>query len=162
MQMKIGIIADSHDHVPKIEQACELFNAHGVRMVLHAGDYIAPLSLNSLNNILRCDYQGVFGNNDGEQLGLQRTADGRIHPSPSEFTVGEWRVLVAHEMPILEAVAGSGEYRLVAYGHTHRPEVRQVGTTLVVNPGECGGWLSGRCTVAIAHLGLLEAEIVDL
>ena len=160
--MRIGIMADSHDNVPMIERACELFNAQGVQMVFHAGDYIAPFSLNPLNHILQCDYRGVFGNNDGERLGLQRTADNRLHPSPSEFTVGEWKVLVAHEMPILDAVATSGGYRLVVYGHTHQPEIKRVGKTLVVNPGECGGWLSGRCTAAIARLDTLEAEIVDL
>ena len=160
--MKIGIIADSHDNVPMIKRACELFNAQGVAMVFHAGDYIAPFSLNPLNDILQCDYCGVFGNNDGEHLGLQKTADSRLRPSPAEFDVGEWKVLVAHEMPILEAVAASGTYRLVAYGHTHLPDITKKGNTLLVNPGECGGWLNGRCTVALAHLDTLEAEIIDL
>jgi putative phosphoesterase len=160
--MKIGIIADSHDNVPMIERACELFNAHGVTMVFHAGDFIAPFALNPLNDILQCDYYGVFGNNDGERIGLQRTAVNRLFPSPAEFTVGEWKVLVAHEMPMLEALAASGHYRLVAYGHTHLPEIQVKGNTLLVNPGECGGWLHGRCTVALAHLDTLHAEIIDL
>jgi putative phosphoesterase len=160
--MKVGIIADSHDNVPMIVRACELFNAQGVGMVFHGGDYIAPFSLNPLNNILQCDYCGVFGNNDGERLGLQKTAGNRLSPSPAEFTVGEWKVLLAHEMPILEAVAASAHYRLVAYGHTHSPDIRVVGNTLLVNPGECGGWLHGRCTVAIARLDTLTAEIIDL
>lgn len=160
--MKIGIIADSHDNVPMIERACELFNAQGVGMVFHAGDFIAPFALNPLNDILQCDYCGVFGNNDGEQLGLQRTAGNRLSPSPAEFTVGEWKVLVAHEMPILEAVADSAHYRLVVYGHTHLREITKKGDTLLVNPGECGGWLHGRCTVAIAHLDTLQAEIIEL
>jgi putative phosphoesterase len=160
--MLIGIMADSHDNVPMIERACELFNAHGVQEVLHAGDYIAPFSLNPLNEILQCAYRGVFGNNDGERLGLQRTADGRIHPSPSEFAIGEWKILVAHDLPNPAAVAAGDHYRLVVYGHTHRPEVERVGHTLAVNPGECGGWLSGRSTVAIANLDTLEVEIFDL
>ena len=160
--MKIGIIADSHDNVPMIERSCELFNDQGVGMVFHAGDYIAPFSLNPLNTILQCDYRGVFGNNDGERIGLHKTADSRLHPSPAEFDVGEWKVLVAHEMPILEAVGASERYRLIVYGHTHNPEVTVEGNTLVVNPGECGGWLNGRCTVAIAHLDTLTAEIIDL
>jgi putative phosphoesterase len=160
--MKVGIIADSHDNVPMIERACELFDAQGVGMVFHAGDYIAPFALNPLNDILRCDYRGVFGNNDGERIGLQRTAGDRLFSSPAEFAVGEWKVLVAHEMPILEAVAGGGRYRLVAYGHTHIPDVQVKNNTLLVNPGECGGWLHGRCTIAIANLDTLEAEIIDL
>jgi putative phosphoesterase len=160
--MRIGIMADSHDNVPMIERACALFNTREVQMVFHAGDYIAPFSLNPLNQILQCNYRGVFGNNDGERVGLQRTADNRIHPSPCEFAVGEWQVLVAHELASLEEVVSSNRYRLVAYGHSHCPEVRRVGDTLAVNPGECGGWLFGRCTVAVARLDTLEAEIIDL
>ncbi|MBW2038649.1 MAG: metallophosphoesterase [Deltaproteobacteria bacterium] len=160
--MKIGIMADSHDHVQMIERACELFNTEGVEMVIHAGDYIAPFSLHPLNHLLKCDYLGVFGNNDGERLGLQKASEGRLHPPPAEFELGGWKVLVAHEMPILEAVQASGIYRLIVYAHTHIPEVKREGETLVVNPGECGGWLYGRCTVAIARLEAIEAKIVDL
>jgi putative phosphoesterase len=160
--MRIGIMADSHDNIPMIKRACELFNAREVRMVLHAGDYIAPFSLNPLNQILKCDYQGVFGNNDGERAGLERMADGRLYPSPSAFAIGEWQVLVAHELPAPEAATAGNTYRLVVYGHTHLPEVKHKGNTLFVNPGECGGWLFGRCTVAIANLDTLEAEIIEL
>lgn len=34
--------------------------------------------------------------------------------------------------------------------------------TLMVNPGECGGWLRGRSTVAIADLETQQGEILDL
>ena len=160
--MRIGIMADSHDNMPLIKRACELFNDRGVEMVLHCGDYVAPFSLNPLNQILKCDYVGVFGNNDGEQRGLQRIAQGRIHPSPFEFEVGRWQVLVSHELIDPEAPAAGKALRLKAYGHTHRPEVQRKGATLIVNPGECGGWLYGRSTVAIAQLDALEAEIIEL
>jgi putative phosphoesterase len=147
--------------MPQIKRACELFNDRGVEMVLHCGDYCAPFSLNPLNQILKSDYLGVFGNNDGEQKGLQMVAQGRIHQSPAEFTIGTWQVLVAHELAHPDTAAGKA-YRLVAYGHTHLPEVTKQGHTLLVNPGECGGWLYGSSTVAIADLAALEAEIIEL
>jgi predicted phosphodiesterase len=40
--MRIGIISDTHDNMPLIKRACELFNAREVQMVLHCGDYCAP------------------------------------------------------------------------------------------------------------------------
>jgi uncharacterized protein len=160
--MRLGIIADTHDNMPLIKRACELFNSREVEMVLHCGDYVAPFALNPLHQILKCDYLGVFGNNDGEQKGLQRIAQGRIHPSPFVFTIGIWQVLVAHELPDPEEVAAGQAYRMKAYGHTHRPEIKQQGETLIVNPGECGGWLFGLSTVAIADLDTLEAEIIEL
>ncbi|OGP92242.1 MAG: hypothetical protein A2Z19_06760 [Deltaproteobacteria bacterium RBG_16_54_18] len=160
--MLVGIIADSHDHVPMIQRACEVFNRRAVAMVFHAGDYIAPFSLNPLNQLLTCEYRGVFGNNDGEQRGLQKTANNRLCASPAAFTVGEWQVLVAHDLPAPVEAAADTSYRLIIFGHTHRPEVKRVGDTLLVNPGECGGWLFGRSTVAIADLSTLTAEIIDL
>ena len=159
--MRIGILSDTHDNMPLIKQACALFNDRGVEMVLHCGDYCAPFALNPLNQILQCSYLGVFGNNDGEQKGLQMVAQGRIHQSPAEFTIGTWQVLVAHELAHPDTAAGKA-YRLVAHGHTHVPEVKKQGQTLLVNPGECGGWLYGSSTVAIADLEALEAEIIEL
>jgi len=160
--MRIGIISDSHDNMPMIRKACELFNAREVAMVLHCGDYVAPFALNLFNQLLRCDYGGVFGNNDGEHTGLQRIAQGRIHESPFVFTVGNWQVLVAHELASPGHEAAGQEYRLVAYGHTHAPEIKKQGKALIVNPGESGGWLYGSSTVAIAQLDSLGAEIIEL
>jgi len=145
-----------------IEKACRIFNDEDVVLVIHAGDYIAPFALNPLTEILKCDYVGVFGNNDGERLGLQRVADGRLRLSPAELDLERWKVLVAHEMPILEALIASGRYDLIVYGHNHQAEIRKVGSTLVVNPGECGGWLGGRRTVAVARMDPLEARIIEL
>jgi predicted phosphodiesterase len=65
------------------------------------------------------------------------------------------------ELPHPETAAGKA-YRLVAYGHTHRASVQKLGDTLIVNPGESGGWLYGSSTVAIADLDALEAEIIEL
>jgi putative phosphoesterase len=157
--MRLGIISDTHDNMPLIKQACELFNSREVEMVLHCGDYVAPFALNPLNQILQCDYAGVFGNNDGERFGLDRITQGRIHPAPFTMSVGSWQVLVVHELPDLVEAEG---YRVVAYGHTHRPEVRKEGACLIVNPGECCGWLYGRSTVAVVELDALEAEIIEL
>ncbi len=160
--MLIGLIADTHDNIPQIKRACELFNDRGVREVLHAGDYVAPFSLNPLNEILQCNYRGVFGNNDGERLGLQKTAQGRLVPSPTVLKVDKWEIVLAHELPFLEPLLASNRYRLIVYGHTHRPESRRLGDAVVVNPGECSGWLTGTSTIALVDLITLEVEIVQL
>jgi len=39
--MKIGVISDTHDNLPLIEKAVKIFNEKGVKLVLHAGDYVA-------------------------------------------------------------------------------------------------------------------------
>jgi len=40
----IGIMSDSHDHMEAIRAAVEVFNQAGVKLVVHAGDLIAPFT----------------------------------------------------------------------------------------------------------------------
>jgi len=62
----------------------------------------------------------------------------------------------------LDALIKSQIYDIVIYGHTHKPVIEKQGKTLVINPGECGGWLSGNSTIALADLDQMTAEIVEL
>jgi predicted phosphodiesterase len=48
------------------------------------------------------------------------------------------------------------------YGHTHKSDIRRAGRTLIINPGEAGGWLSGRCTAVVLDPESREAEILSL
>lgn len=159
--MKLGLISDTHDNVPMVKKAVEIFNAETVDMVLHAGDYVAPFAVKPLLD-LECDFIGVWGNNDGDKIALDRVAQGKIVETPSLKTYGEKKILLGHYFETLEALILSQEFFLIVYGHTHQAEIRNEGKTLVVNPGECGGWLYGRSTIALADLENQTAEIVDL
>jgi hypothetical protein len=48
------------------------------------------------------------------------------------------------------------------FGHTHKAEVKREGERLFVNPGECGGWLYKRSTVAILDLSELKVDFIEL
>ena len=159
--MKIGLIADTHDNVPMVKKAVEVFHEKAVDVVLHAGDYVAPFAVKPFLT-LNCDFLGVWGNNDGDKIALDRMAQGKIVSSPSIETYGKKRILLGHYFEELEALISSQEFFLIVYGHTHQAEIRNEGRTLVVNPGECGGWLYGKSTIALADLENRTAEIVEL
>lgn len=159
--MLIGIMADTHDHIPFVTRAIEIFNEKNVGYVIHAGDYTSPFTL-KLFQKLPCEYLGIFGNNDGDKLLLQERAGGRIRNQPHTFTLQDRKIVVMHEHYVVEALADSGHFDLVIYGHTHKPDVRMVKNTLVVNPGEISTYLFGKSTVALVDLEKLEAEIVEL
>ena len=159
--MLIGIMSDTHDNLIPTRKAIELFNNRKVEYVLHAGDYTSPFTL-KLFEELKCEYAGIFGNNDGDKLLLQDRAGGRIHNQPYIFILSNRKIIVMHEHHIVDALADSGHYDLVIYGHTHEADVRKVKNTLIVNPGETGSWLYGKSTVALADLNKMEAEIVEL
>jgi hypothetical protein len=133
-----------------------------VARVLHAGDIISPITAKEFKN-LKCPLIAVFGNNDGEKFFLREKFHGigEIHERKWEGELGGKQVLLLHAPDMLDALAQSGAYDLIVYGHTHEAVIRK-GKTLVINPGECGGWLTGRCTVAILDTEKMTAEIHDL
>jgi putative phosphoesterase len=159
--MLIGIISDTHDNQDKTRKAIELFNSKGVEYVIHAGDYTSPFTL-KLFKELNCKYVGVFGNNDGDKLLLLERSEGNIHYQPYIFTLQNRKIVVLHEHQLIDALADSGHFDLIIYGHTHEPVVKKIKNTLVVNPGEAGKWLYGKSTVALADLDKMEAEIIEL
>lgn len=161
--MKLGVLADSHDHLDHLRRAVEAVVARGATALVHAGDFVAPFTIPVLGRPGLPVY-GVFGNNDGERVGLKaRFAEigGELHERPHEFVLGRHRVLVLHEPFGLEGLAAAGTWSLVVYGHTHQVDHRP-GATPILNPGEVCGWLTGRPTAAVADLEDGSVEILDL
>lgn len=159
--MLIGIISDTHDNMPQIKRAVDLFNERKVGHVVHAGDFTSPFTFRILKD-LSCGFTGIFGNNDGDKLLLQKMFGGRVFNQPHIFELEGRKIVLMHEHHIADALADSGHYDVVIYGHTHKPDIRTVKKTLVINPGEAGSWLYGKSTVAIADLVLMTTEIIPL
>lgn len=158
--MLIGIMADSHDNLPKIEQAVNFFNQREVKLVLHAGDFIAPFAVEKLRN-LNCPFIGVFGNNDGEKKGLRNritSINGEIYTPPYSFVKANKKILLLHDPGKLKKIDLS-PFQLIVYGHTHKNEIKKREEQVLINPGECGGWLTGRCTVALVNLETMQVSI---
>lgn len=162
--MKIGVMADSHDNVPMVKKAVDLFNAENCNLVMHAGDYCSPFSLTPMEK-LKCRWLGVFGNNDGDKKALSMKSDGMIVDHPYKYDLSNTRVIITHELEDVQDLQGKierQEVHLLIYGHTHKVDIRKAGPCLVVNPGETGGWTTGKSTVAIIDLDKMEAKEVEL
>lgn len=157
--MIIGILSDSHDNLVKIDKAVKLFNRKKVKFVLHAGDFIAPFSVIKLKD-LTCDWRGVFGNNDGEKNGLSKISSAKIKEGPLRMELLKKRITLVHDIKTINPNMEKAD--LIVCGHSHKPEVLKLDSRLVVNPGECGGWLSGKPTVAIVDLCAMSCQIVKI
>ncbi|MFP4081238.1 MAG: metallophosphoesterase [Candidatus Aminicenantes bacterium] len=159
----IGIMADSHDNVPAIKKAVRFFNHTKCELVIHAGDLVAPFSARELE-ALACPVKAVFGNCDGEKKGLKKAfrSWGTIREAPFMFHQCGLSFLVTHLHTSLSSYISSGKYDVIVFGHTHKPEIRRMEKTLLVNPGEAGGWLSGKSTVALLDCKTPNSEIVNL
>ena len=88
-------------------------------------------------------------------------AGGKIHRPPYELDYNEKKILILHEPNNLDALVASGYFDAIIYGHTHDVDIQR-GRTIVINPGECGGWLRGRRTVALWDVEFGEVEIVPV
>jgi putative phosphoesterase len=162
----VGLIADTHDRLKMVDKAIKTLNEQKVKLVLHAGDYVAPFVIPRFNK-LNAKLVGVFGNNDGDrellkkrftELGLE------IHGSFAELNVDGLKIalLHGHEEELLNALINSEGFDVVVHGHTHKAEVYRKGKTLIVNPGEACGYLSGKPTIALLDTDERDVRIIEL
>jgi len=158
----VGIISDTHDNRPSIIKAVDIFNKAGCSLIVHAGDYVAPFTIREFEK-LEGKFLGVFGNNDGEKKGLSEEFSriGSLHEPPYEFTHFDKRFVVMHEPDYLDKYISDGDLDVIIYGHLHKIDIRD-GKPLVINPGECCSWLTGRSTVVLLDISNMDVKLIDL
>jgi len=159
----IGIISDTHDNLPNVHIAVNIFNGNKVSLVIHCGDFVAPFTLVAFKE-LQCPLIGVFGNCDGEQkylLTQARNFDFSIHQPPFVTNINDKIVFITHK-PMLPEIKTD----ILLYGHTHKPIVKhgssKHGPKLIINPGEASGWLYNKPTIAILNVEKNQVEIIPL
>ena len=157
--MLIGVVSDTHDCLPAIDAALSLFRRRRVRAVVHAGDVVAPFALRRL---LRFGgpVHAIFGNCDGERAGLEELMP-QIQEGPLLIKLGECNALIHHFIDWCRP-GDITQADVVITGHTHKVCNRVENGKLYLNPGECCGWISGRCTVAILDTSGPSAEVCEL
>ncbi len=162
--MLVGLIADTHDRLPAISDIVKEFSDRGTTLVMHAGDYCAPFALDPFHEA-GLPVLGIFGRNDGDHEGLK--AHGalgmatELYESPHSFDVSGHRILLVHDLGEVNRRSIDG-HDIVVHGLTHRQETVTRGNTLLINPGEACGWLTGRCTAAVLDLETKHVEIISL
>lgn len=164
--MLVGLISDTHDNVAMIKSAIKRFNELDVGLVLHAGDYISPFTAKPYAE-LKAKMIGVFGNNCAEREKLREVyaAVGKeLVGSFAEVEAGGRRIALTHghDEALLRSLTAHGVYDVVVHGHDHKAKIAKAGSTLVINPGEAGGWLYGRSTIAVLDTEKPSAEIIEL
>ncbi len=158
--MRIGVVGDTHDRIDHVGKIVNLFRQANVERVVHTGDITRPAVLKEFAE-LDVPIVGVFGNNDtAARLGLEEEAarlgmDFVIPPRTLSWAGRE--ILVVHDPeetspdPLLPV-------DLLLHGHTHRYRLEYAGQTLIFNPGECAGFLTGHNSVGLVDLASLETQ----
>jgi putative phosphoesterase len=165
--MLVGLIADTHDRLPMVDKAVKKLNEENVELVLHAGDYVAPFVIPKFKK-LRAKLIGVFGNNDGDRELLKKRfsehEELEIRGNFAEIVLDGLKIALLHgnEEELLMTLINGESFDVVVHGHTHKAEVYRKGKTLVVNPGEVCGYLTGKSTVALLDIDKREAKVIEL
>jgi putative phosphoesterase len=159
--MRIGIISDTHDRLPPFSRAIALFRRLGVEAIFHAGDYVAPFAAKLIApDVLDIPLYCVYGNNDGEKVGLKKLLPG-IVDGPLRVELGGKTIVMEHWIDSLKPADLVGA-DVVITGHTHEVVNDVRNGVLFLNPGECCGWVNDRCTVMMLDLETMKADVVDL
>ena len=139
--MKAGIISDTHDNTINVSKVIDIFSRHKVSYIFHAGDITLPLTAGAFSNIAGAKFISVFGNCDIHKNELKEKIESFGGQIGSFYTgqINGKRIFMTHTLNNLPEQAKSGKYDIIIYGHTHKPDIRRIGSTLIINPGKAGG-----------------------
>ncbi len=163
--MNIAIISDIHDHIGNLRSAmAKLTNADAL---ICCGDLCSPFIVKELaEGFPGKEIHIVFGNNDADLFRITLTASKydhlHLHGEFCDIMLDGKRFAVNHFDNIGRALAKSSEYDVVCFGHNHQFEIANEGKTLIINPGEIMGELSGDATFVLYDTRKGVTQKIDL
>jgi putative phosphoesterase len=150
--IRIGLISDTHGLV-RDEAAAAL---KGCSHILHAGDIDGPEVLDTLQKI--APVTAVRGNND-------RGAWAQAIPEYEVIEFGSVSVYVRHDEAEVDIDPKAAGFRVMMFGHSHKPKVETRDGVLYVNPGSAGP-RRFKLPVAVGELLItgdqVQARIIEL
>lgn len=153
--MQIGVVSDTHNNLKNIDKIISLFNEEKVDLVIHTGDVTNANSLEKFSK-LKCKLIGVYGNNDRNEIGLEKVAEKYsfdFDQPPKIIKLSNKKIAIFHEPESIEAtLAKISDIDIVLHGHTHRYKEELLDNTLIFNPGESAGMLKGKNAIGVIDL----------
>jgi len=190
MRVRIGVVSDIHCNIAALEHAIELMGP--IDRLFALGDIIDEFRFSApVVGLLRArgaltirgNHEQIFFDGPGADARLGAVADTALadwlatRPREVELELLGRRMLLVHATPwpsnydyVPPSSSAFSRFAdvdadIVLYGHTHLPVVRQVGSTLVINPGSVGvgrphdhGFVQ---SCAVVDLAIGVAEIID-
>jgi len=161
--MKIAIISDTHDRKEELRKLIKKFNGEiKPAVMIHCGDFCAPFMIKEMANF-NGEVHCVFGNIDDKYTSTQFAIDTgvNLHGTYAELEKGGKKIGIVHFPALAEAMALSGKYDIVFYGHDHKATIEKRGKTLLINPGELAG-LKEKPSYAIYDTDKNEIKLEEL
>jgi len=163
--MQVAIISDIHDHIGNLRTALKMTKEADV--LICCGDLCSPFIVKELGEgFPDRDIHIVFGNNDGDLFRITNKSNEypnmKLHGEFVELDLGGKKFGISHFDNIGRAMSESEVYDVICFGHNHQFEISKNGDTLIINPGEIMGGLTGDATFVIYDTDKDEAKRLDL
>ncbi len=150
--MTIGVISDTHGLLRP--QAVEAL--HGSDRILHAGDVGAPEILEALKQI--APVTAIRGNVDTAPWASTL-------PLTEIVEINGVSIYMLHDFAQLDLKPEAAGFRIVVYGHSHKPKIDEKNGVLYFNPGSAGP-RRFNLPVSVGKLmiadGKVRAELIEL
>lgn len=174
--MKIGIISDIHDNINNLQKAFVILKQPQVEKVFFLGDLSSGFTIEYFHK-LKIPTLAVFGNIEGDRLGIQRRITGlklQVQYAPKQglmwdIKLSNKRIAIyhGHQQEITNCIVDSKLYDFVFTGHTHYPQIKTVNNTVWINPGCICGYVGldqkpTKPSLAIIDLNTNKVEIITL
>lgn len=156
-------MSDSHDNLNAIKKAVKLFNQEQLDLVVHAGDLISPFTAPEFKK-LESPFIAIFGNNDGERDGLREAYRDMCYLEDfKEISVENRRIAVIHgtNQALVESLSCCRKYDVIIRGHSHQITIKKE-ESLIINPGETCGYLTGDKTIVLMEPNDLSYQVIYL
>jgi len=147
--MKIAIISDIHDNIPRLEESFLISKKEKVETCFCCGDISNTKTLEKISNNFKKSYIAL-GNMDFELKDRLEYLPKNIICSTYilELKIDEIKVALTHYDSTARELAKKNVYDFVFYGHTHTPWEERIENTIIINPGELSGQF-GQASFAI-------------
>jgi uncharacterized protein len=124
-KLLVGVISDTHGLLrPEAVEALR-----GSDRILHAGDVGDPKILEALARI--APVTAIRGNIDTEPWA-------RTLPETEVVEGGKISIYMLHNLSQLDLKPEAAGFRVVLYGHSHKPNIAEKNGVLFFNPGSAG------------------------
>ncbi len=162
-------MSDTHDMLDNVTRILQRFTTAGVDEVFHCGDFCSPFVARQFSAMKEgTPFHAVRGNNDGDIIHLNATFAkiGQIKDGYQRLELEGRKILMLHGHQVAEEqitdIAAGGKFDIIMYGHYHHIRNEYIGNTLVLNPGEACGYLTGKATAMVVEFTSSGSPNVDL
>ncbi len=142
--MKIAIISDIRDNIPNLKKVLDYCSENKIEKMICCGDLASIETLDFLNDNFDGEIYYTFGNMDNDYLldypfENNRYKKTKIFQKFGELEINNYTVAFVHFPGEARGLCGTGKYRFVFYGHTHKPWTQKAGECEMLNPGTVAG-----------------------